>query len=125
MVNRHNLNVKRLALLLWALVAVYYFYLSYDYIRITKNDGIFADYLQHVVQLAGTEGRPAKDIRSLLLVKAEELSLPVGGQQIVVRGRGTTLDVAVNYDVDIDIPLLERQIYIKRFEHNASFQGPR
>ena len=44
MVNRHNLNVKRLALLLWALVAVYYFYLSYDYIRITKNDGIFADY---------------------------------------------------------------------------------
>ena len=125
MVNRHNLNVKRLALLVWALVAVYYFYLSYDYIRITMDDRKFGDYMQYVVQLAGTEGRPAKDIRSLLLVKAEELSLPVGGQQIVVRGRGTTLDVAVNYDVDIDIPLLERQIYIKRFEHNASFQGPR
>jgi hypothetical protein len=125
MAARHNVNVKRLTLLLWLLVAVFYFYLSYDYIQIRKNDGLFADYLQHVVQLAGTEGRSAKDIRALLLVKAEQLSLPVRGQQIVVKGNGNSLDVAVNYDVDIEIPLIERGIYTKNFDHKATFQGPR
>ena len=70
-------NAKRLALLLWVLVAFFYFYLAYDYIRVTTNDRQFNDYLQHVVQLAGNEGRSSKEIRDLLVVKAEELALPI------------------------------------------------
>lgn len=122
---RQNVNARRIALLLWVLVACFYFYLSYDYIRITMDDRKFEDYMQHVVQLAGTEGRPAKEIRALLLVKADQLSLPVRGEQIVVRGGGGTLDVAVNYDVDIEIPLIQREIYSEKFEHKARYQGPR
>src|SRR5262245_7098014 len=98
-------NAKRLVLLLWVLVAIFYFYLSYDYVRVTTNDREFADYMQHVVQIAGNERRPAKDIRDLLLVKAEQLSLPVRRDQIQVRTGGENLVVAVNYDVDIEIPL--------------------
>ncbi len=31
-------HIKRLVLLSWILVAVFYFYLSYDYIRVSMND---------------------------------------------------------------------------------------
>jgi hypothetical protein len=117
-------NTKRLVLLLWILVAFFYFYLSYDYIRVTMNDRQFADYLQHVVQIAGNERRTDKDIRDLLLVKAEELSLPVRRDQIVVNNSTDSLAIAVNYDVDIEIPLVRREIYTKRFEHKVKYQGP-
>ena len=58
-------------------------------------------------------------------VKAEQLSLPVHGEQIVVHGGGNSLDVAVNYDVDIEIPLIEREIFKKTFEHQVRYRGPR
>ena|SRR5215471_14439456 len=115
-------NAKRSVLLLWLLVAFFYFYLSYDYIRATMNDKQFADYLQYVVQIAGTENRPAKEVRALLLVKAEELSIPIKGEQITVSGGGNSLNVAVNYDVDIDVPVIQRQIYRKTFEHSVKYQ---
>jgi len=115
-------NTKRLALLLWVLVAFFYFYLSYDYIRVTMNDRQFTDYMQYVVQIAGSEQRPAKEIRELLLVKAEELALPVPGSGITVLGGGDSLNVGVNYAVDIDIPVIQRQIYTKHFEHNIKYQ---
>jgi hypothetical protein len=113
---------KRLVLLLWVLVAFFYFYLSYDYVRVTMNDRQFADYLQYVVQIAGNEQRPAKEVRELLLVKAQELALPVSGSSITVLGGGDSLNVGVNYDVDIDIPVIQRQIYTKHFEHNVKYQ---
>jgi hypothetical protein len=120
-----SVNVKRLVLLLWVLVAFFYSYLSYDYIRITMSDREFAEYLQHVVQVSGIEQRTAKDVRDLLLIRAAQLSLPVSRDQIVVRGGGNSLDVVVNYAVDIELPLLRREVYTKRFEHNAKYQGPR
>src|SRR5258706_12577816 len=96
-------QAKRLVLLLWVLVAFFYFYLAYDYIRVTSNDKQFNDYLQHVVQLAGNEGRSTKEIRDLLVVKAEELALPITREQIVVRNSGGALDITVSDEGDIDV----------------------
>jgi hypothetical protein len=121
----HTTQAKRLVLLLWVLVAFFYFYLAYDYIRVTSNDRQFNEYLQHVVQLAGNEGRSSKEIRDLLVVKAEELALPITREQILVRNNGGTLDITVNYDADIEIPLLRREVYTKKFEHTVRYQGPR
>jgi hypothetical protein len=118
-------TVRRLVLLVWVLVACFYFYLAYDYIRVTTNDKQFADYMHFVVQLAGNDGRPAKEVRELLLVKAEQLSLPVHGDQILIRGQRDSLNISVNYDVDIDIPVLQREVYRKKFEHEAKYQVPR
>jgi len=118
-------NLRRVTLLLWVLVAVFYFYLSYDYIRVTTHDRQFAEYLQYVVQLAGNQGRSAKDVRELLIRKAEQLSLPLEGEQIVVRGAGDSLNVAVNYDVDIEFPLIQREFLTKKFEHKVKYQTPR
>ena len=115
-------NTKRLVLLVWLLVAFFYFYLSYDYIRVTMSDRQFAQYLQYVVQIAGTDYRPTKEVRALILVKAEELQLPVRGEQITILGGGETLNVAVNYNMDIDVPLLQKTVYTKKFEHYVKYQ---
>ena len=125
MVTRKASNARQLVLLVWLLVAFFYFYLAYDYIRVTTNDRQFADYMHFVVQLAGNDGRPPKEIRELLLLKAAQLSLPVHNDQIVVRGQRDSLNVAVNYDVDIDIPVVQREVFRKTFEHDVKYQLPR
>jgi hypothetical protein len=125
MANGRSANLKRLVLLLWTLVAFFYFYLSYDYIRVTMNDRAFADYLQRLVQVAGIERRSATDVRDLVLVKAEELAVPIRRDQVLIRSGLDTLDITVNYDVAIDVPVLQRVIYTKQFEHKVKYQSPR
>ncbi len=116
-------NLKRLVLLTWLMVAFFYFYLSYDYIRVSMKDAQFVEYLDYVVKIAAEEHRPAKEIRALILVKAEELSLPVSPERITVLGGGETLNISLAYDVDIEIPLLQREIYTKKFEHKVEYKG--
>jgi hypothetical protein len=117
-------NSKRLVLLIWILVGVFYFYLSWGYIRVAMDDQKFDDYLRYLVNVAGSEGRSAKEIRALLLVRAEQLSLPVHGEQINIQGGGPTLNIRVDYVVDIDIPMLQRTVYKKQFSHSAKYQVP-
>jgi hypothetical protein len=116
-----NAHGKRLVLLLWLLVTFFYFYLSWDYIRKSMNDRAFRDYLEYVVQIAGMEFRPAKEVRELLLIKADELTLPVHGNQILIKGLGPNLDVAVKYQVEIEIPLFERTVFTKEFDHQVKY----
>jgi hypothetical protein len=115
-------HAKRFVLLLWMLVAFFYFYLSYDYIRVTTTDRSFEDYLEYVVQIAGQDHRPAQEIRALLLVKADELGLPIKGQDISILGAGESLKVSVGYEMDIDVPLIQRQIFTKRFDHTVRYK---
>ena len=118
-------HAKRLVLLTWVLVGFFYFYLSWGYIRVTMDDQQFADYLQYVVNVAGSEERPAKEIRALILVRADQLSLPVRGEQITILGGGRTLNVRVNYQVDIEIPVLQSTVYTKEFNHYVQYQVSR
>lgn len=117
-----NAHRKRVALLLWLLVTIFYFYLSYDYIRASMNDRTFGQYIQYVVRIAGTERRPAKEVRELILVKANQLSIPLRPDEISVKGIGTDLSVGVNYMMDIEVPLFERVIYTKEFNHEAKYE---
>ena len=88
------------------------------------DDQRFSDYLQYVVNIAGTEGRPNKEIRALILVKADQLNLPVHGDQIAIIGAGPTLNVRVNYKVDIEIPVLQSTVYTKEIDHFVQYQLP-
>ena len=115
-------KAKRLVLLCWVLVAIFYFYLSYDFIRIAMSDGRFDDYLQSVAQLAGSDNRPAKEIRALILVRADELGLPVKADQITILGSGSSLNIEVDYDIDVDIPIFREGFYSKHFEHHAAYK---
>jgi len=113
---------RRLVLLLWLLLAIFYFYLSYDYIRVSMNDRTFDEYIDHAVQLSADQHRNAKEVRSMILVKAEELGIPIRGDQVVVVGAGTTLRVTVDYQADIEVPVVDRVIYRKDFHHDISYR---
>jgi hypothetical protein len=118
-------NAKRLVLLFWILVLIFYFYLSYDYIRISSADTKFQDYLDHVVQLAGNDNRPSKETRALILVKADELGIPIQGDQITILGGGRTLNISLSYDVEVDFPIFRKGFYTKHFEHKVTYNSNR
>ena len=118
-------QARRVVLLLWMLVAVYYFYLAFDYIRVEMNDDRLGDYVRYVAQLAGSESRTPREVRALLLVRADELGVPLRNDQIKIQGRGQDLKIQVQYDVDIDVPILRQGFYSKHFVHSASYRQPR
>jgi len=113
---------KRLVLLVWILVAIFYFYLSYDYIRISMNDEKLGEYVQYVANLAGNDNRPAKEIRTLIVLRAEELNLPLRAEQISIVGGGHALSISVGYDVDIEVPVLRQGFYVKHYSHKKSYK---
>jgi hypothetical protein len=121
----YNLNHKRLVLLFWVLIAVFYFYLSFDYIRVSMNNDRMNDYLHYVVQLAGTESRSPREIKALLMVRADELGVPLATDQIRIQGSGQNLKVSVMYDIDIDVPIFRSGFYSKHYENQASYRQPR
>lgn len=120
-----TLNRKRLVLLFWVLIAFFYFYLSFGYVRIAMNNNKLGEYVKYVVQLAGTESRSPKEIRALLLVRADELGVPLSSEQIRIQGSGQNLKVSVMYDVEIDVPILRSGFYSKHYEHQVSYRDPR
>lgn len=115
---RHSRS--RMILGAWLFFGVAYFLLASGYIGVSMKDRAFNDYIGYVVDLALVENRPAKEIRSLLLVKADKLSIPLQGEQIQVNTHGRTLRVVVDYETDIRVPLLNRTVYRKKFSHDIS-----
>jgi hypothetical protein len=116
-----KLGVKRLILVAWLLIAVVYFYFSVGYIRVDMRDREFRDRLSHVVQLAGTENRPLKDVRAVILGHAKQLGLPIETDQVVIRGAGQTLNVLVDYEVGINVPIIRRNLY-RHYVHNVYYR---
>jgi len=118
-------KTKRIVLGVWIVVAFYYFYVSYDYIRTEMNDDRMAAYAHYVFQLAAAEARTPKEVRALLLVKADELHIPLKPEHIKVLGSGAGLKVSLEYDVNIDVPIFQYGFYSKHYEHSVSYRQPR
>ena len=116
---------RRAILVFWVMVAFYYFYVSSDYIRTEMNDDRMESYIHYVVQIAANEARTPKEIRTLLLVKADELKIPLQPQDIKVLGNGPSLKVSLAYDVDIDIPIFQYGFYSKHYEHSIAYRQPK
>lgn len=116
---------KRLVFLTWVLVAVFYFYLSYDFIRASMAGEQFGEYLRFVVKVAGTENRSPREIRELLVNKADELGFHLDRSQIKIKGLGDSLDVSVSYQLDVDLPIVRRGFYAMPFEQREQFKRPR
>ena len=117
-----NPHAKRLVLLVWVLVLFFYVYLSYDFLRVERTNNKFEEALQHIAQIAGTDRRTYKEIRTLVLVRADELGLPVTADQIAITGSGPTLKMVVAYDIEIDIPIFTRGFYSKHYEHKVAYR---
>jgi hypothetical protein len=111
-----------MVLLVWVLVAFFYFTISYDYIRVNWNDRKFVDYMQSVAQLVGEQHRSSKDARALLENRARELGLPIRSEDIVFHGGGPSINIAVGYEVDIAVPIFDKGIYRKLYQHKVSYK---
>jgi hypothetical protein len=118
-------TARRAVLLLWLLVAVYYFYLAFDYVRVEMNNEKLGEYVRYVAQIAGRESRSAREVRALLLVRADELGVPLRSEQIKIQGRGNDLKIQLQYDIDIDVPILRDGFYSKHYVHDASYRAPK
>src|ERR1051326_5435595 len=105
----------RLIVLLIALA--FCVFVSYDFIRVTMSDNQLGSYVDYVVQLGGNQNRPAEEVRTLILTKASELGLPISGKQIHVTGQRQSLRASISYAVDIRVPVLQRVLYHKTFNH--------
>src|ERR1051325_6339637 len=115
------MTAKRTVLLFWVVVAILYGYFSYNYIRVDMKDRQMDDSLQHLVQLAGNETRPHKDVRELALTHAEELGLPISGDQITIDGSGHNLTISLDYDMGINFPIIRRSLY-RHYVHHVIYR---
>src|SRR5882672_5735538 len=109
-------RVRVIVLLLWILLAAFYFSLAYDYIIASNKDKELDVYLQYIVLVCGDDHRPIKEVRTLVLARAEELKIDLRGDQVAVSGYGQSLKINVSYMVDINMPLLGQSIYRKVFQ---------
>jgi len=117
-----NKNAKRLVLLFWGVLAFYYFTISWNYISNELRDDRMEEYIQKIVQLAGNETRTPREIRSLVMAKASELSLPVEPEQIKVLGSGHSLKISLDYEVTVTTPFLAIGLFSRHYEHNIGYR---
>jgi len=123
MTEKRQGNSGLLRLIAWVTLGIAYLFVMSGWVIVTMNDKALGDYLSYVVDYAGAEHRPAKEIRSLILVKAENLTIPLDGEQIQITGEGKTLRAVVQYQADVRVPLVNWKLYRKTFSHNVAFKA--
>ena len=111
---------RYITLCLWLVVVLMFFSLAKQWIVLTSSDKEFTEYVESVLRRAAIDHRPAKEIRTLLLVKAEQLSIPVSEERIDITGHGQMLGTVIAYDREIKIPMLGGPLYRMEFRHNLS-----
>jgi len=116
---------RYVTLCLWLVVVLMFFSLAKQWIVLTSSDKEFTEYVESVLRRAAIDHRPAKEIRTLLLVKAEQLSIPVSEERIGVTGQGQTLGTVIAYDREIKVPMLGGPLYRMEFRHNLSYEPQR
>ncbi len=116
---------RYVTLCLWLVVVLMFFSLAKQWIVLTSSDKEFTEYVESVLRRAAIDHRPAKEIRTLLLVKAEQLSIPVSEERIDATGQGQTLGTVIAYDREIKVPMLGGPLYRMEFRHNLSYEPQR
>jgi hypothetical protein len=111
------------SMFLWVFFGFVYASLTSQWISANSRDKSFTEYIDYVLQVAATEQRSTSDIRTLILVKAEDLSLQVHGDDIHINGYGQTLTAAVQYQTEIHLPIVNRPVYRMSFQHNLALKG--
>ena len=106
------------AMFAWLFLGFMYVSLISQWFTVSRRDQMFAAYADSVIQVAANEQSPAKDVRALVLIKAEDLSLPVQGNDVQITGKGKTLRAAVHYRAVISMPILNQPVYRMRFDHD-------
>jgi len=112
------------AMFLWMSFGVLYVFWIGQWLIVRSRDKLFTEYIDHVIQVAANEQRPAKEVRALILIKAGDLFLPVQEDEIQITGKGLALRAAVHYKVDINLPIVNQPVYRMRFDHDLAPRPP-
>jgi uncharacterized ubiquitin-like protein YukD len=120
-----DMGKRRIILAAWLVVGYFYFFIANEWISASMNDRSFTEYIGHVLDLAVAEHRPPKEVRSMLLVRAESLEIPIDAEQIRITGEGRTMRAIVEYETDVRMPLINRPVYRIKFSHDVQHKDPR
>ena len=118
-------KTRYLVLFLWLALGFFYTGLAYNYIVVSDKDKKLNEYLNYVVEVCGDDHRPTKEIRSLVLIRADQLKVKLKPDEVSILGSGQNLKIGVSYVADIEIPLSERTLYSKVFHHETSYRNIR
>jgi hypothetical protein len=113
------------ALGFWLVLAFVFLSLGKQWIVFTSADKQLTEYVDNLERQAALQHRPATDIRTLVMLKAEQLSIPAQEHQITVTGQGETLRTIIAYDAEIRIPVVDRVLYRMEFNHNLGLPARR
>jgi hypothetical protein len=113
---------RYVAMFLWMSLGFLYVFLISQWLTVNNRDKLFTEYIDHVIQVAANEERPAKEVRTLILIKAGDLFLPIQEDEIQITGKGLTLRAAVHYKVDISLPIVNQPVYRMRFDHDLALR---
>jgi hypothetical protein len=111
-----------IAMFLWVFLGFIHVSLISQWLTVSRRDKAFTDYIDHVMHVAASERRPANEVRAMLLIKAEDLSLPLQGAVVNVTGNGQILKTVVHYKADITMPIVNQSVYRMRFDHDLTLK---
>jgi hypothetical protein len=114
-----------IALSLWLILAFVFLSLGRQWILFTSTDKQLTDYVATLERQAALHQRTASDIRALVLLKVQQLSIPVQEDRISVSGQGESLRTIIAYNEDIRIPVVDRVLYRIEFNHNLGLTARR
>jgi hypothetical protein len=99
--------------------------LGKQWILFTSTDKQLTDYVDTLERQAALHQRGASDIRRLVILKVQELSIPAEEEQISVTGQGESLRTIIAYNEEIRIPVVDRVLYRLEFNHNLGLPAQR
>jgi len=115
----HTRSKGYIALTLWILLFCVFFSLAWQWVSFSSSDKELTEYVESLLRRASFDHRPNHDIRTLVVTKAEQLSLPVQKEEVNVTGEGESLRTRFAYGTEIKIPLLNRALYRMEFSHDV------
>lgn len=109
----------------WLLVVLLFGSIMRQWVSISSSDRQFTEYAEGLLQQAVIDHRTTRDIRTLLLLKAEELSIPLLPERISISVDTGRMRTIMSYDTQIRIPFIDRVLYRMQFHHNINTTDPR
>jgi hypothetical protein len=109
----------------WLVIAFVFVSLGKQWVVLTTADKQLTEYVDNLESQAALQQRAAKDVRTLVVLKAEELSIPAQDDRITVTGQGETLRTNIAYDAEIRIPVVDRVLYRMEFNHHFGLPARR
>jgi hypothetical protein len=106
----------------WLFFAGTFFSVAGQWTNFTYTDKQFADYVDSVIHRAAIEHKGPSEVRTLVMLKADELSIPVHNEHISISGQGETLATLIDYDTEIKFPMVNRVLYRMEFTHNFRYR---